>query len=144
MLRLPRKAALALEAVLDIAYNGRQPVQSREITGRQGVPDRYLEQTLQRLVREGVLKGVRGPRGGYTLARDRGTVTLGQVVRVLDAVDAEEDGPSTELGARVLGPLWLRVQAEILARLDAVTLDDLCREARAKGCRRADGTAGAP
>ena len=72
MLRLSKKTLLALEAVVDVAYNARpDPVQSKEITKRQGIPQRYLEQVLQQLVREGVLKGVRGPRGGYRLARAR-------------------------------------------------------------------------
>ena len=62
MLRLSRKTLLALEAVIDIAYNARpEPVQAKEITARQGVPQRYLEQVMQQLVRAGILKGVRGP-----------------------------------------------------------------------------------
>ena len=62
MLRLSRKTLLALEAVIDIAFNARpEPVQAKEITARQGVPQRYLEQVMQQLVRAGILKGVRGP-----------------------------------------------------------------------------------
>ena len=50
MLRLSRKTYLALEAVIDIAYNARpEPVQAKEITARQGVPQRYLEQVMQQL-----------------------------------------------------------------------------------------------
>ncbi|TDI67871.1 MAG: transcriptional regulator, partial [Alphaproteobacteria bacterium] len=65
MIRLPKKLLFAVEAVLDIAYNaGTQPVQSKEITARQGIPRRYLEQVLQKLVRAGILSCVRGPRGG--------------------------------------------------------------------------------
>ena len=65
MLRLSKKLMFAIEAVLDIAYNaGAQPVQSREINSRQGIPRRYLEPVLQQLVRAGILEGVRGPRGG--------------------------------------------------------------------------------
>jgi Rrf2 family iron-sulfur cluster assembly transcriptional regulator len=72
MLKLSRKTLLALEAVIDIAFNARpEPVQAKEITARQGVPQRYLEQVMQQLVRAGILKGVRGPRGGYRLARER-------------------------------------------------------------------------
>jgi Rrf2 family protein len=71
MLRISKKLMFAIEAVLDIAYNaGSEPVQSGEITRRQGIPKRYLEQVLQQLVRAGVLAGVRGPRGGYRLARE--------------------------------------------------------------------------
>ena len=48
MIRLSRKTLLALEAVIDIAYNARpEPVQAKEITARQGVPQRYLEQVMQ-------------------------------------------------------------------------------------------------
>jgi Rrf2 family protein len=141
MLRLTRKTQLALEAVLDIAYNARpDPVQSRDITRRQGIPNRYLEQVLQQLVREGVLKGVRGPRGGYVLARERRRVTLGDVLRVLDAmeVEGEEEASRAELGEKVIAPLWDAVHAEILERFDGVTMEDLCREATDKGIPRAE------
>lgn len=143
MLRLSRKTALALEAVLDIAYNARpDPVQSRDITARQGIPQRYLEQVLQRLVREGVLRGVRGPRGGYTLARERRRVTLGDVVRVVQSLEGDDEfAPSSAaLGEKVIAPLWEGIEAEILRRFDAVTIEDLCRQARGQGIARADGT----
>src|SRR5262245_9327799 len=82
MIRLSRKTLLALEAVIDIAYNARpEPVQAKEITARQGVPQRYLEQVMQQLVRAGVLKGVRGPRGGYRLARERRRISVGEIGR---------------------------------------------------------------
>lgn len=143
MLKLSRKTALALEAVLDVAYNARpDPVQSRDITERQGIPHRYLEQVLQQLVRDGILKGVRGPRGGYTLARERRRVTLGDVVRVVNALDLEDDQPGSgaELGARVIGPIWEAIQSDLLERLDAITMEDLCREAETKGVPRAGET----
>ncbi|MEL6476009.1 MAG: Rrf2 family transcriptional regulator [Pseudomonadota bacterium] len=134
MLRLSRKTMLALEAVLDVAYNARpDPVQSKDITRRQGVPQRYLEQVMQQLVHKGVLKGVRGPRGGYTLARERRKITVGDVVRVVDQLDEEADkDPVSEadLGVRVIAPLWAETQEEVLARLDAITMEDLCRQAR--------------
>jgi Rrf2 family iron-sulfur cluster assembly transcriptional regulator len=140
--KLTRKTALALEAVVDIAYHARpDPVQARDITARQGVPHRYLEQVLQRLVREGVLRGVRGPRGGYVLARERRRVTLGDVIRVVATMDAEEEavGFGPGLGALVVAPIWDAASAEMLARFDAVTLEDLCREAQARGIPAPDG-----
>ena len=58
MFRLSKKMLFAIEAVLDIAYHaGSEPVQSREITRRQKIPQRYLEQALQQLVRAGILVG---------------------------------------------------------------------------------------
>ena len=84
MPRLSKKTMFAIEAVLDVAfYVGEHPVRSGDITERQRIPKRYLEQVLQHLVRAGILSGKRGPRGGYRLGRDRGRITLGEVVRVV-------------------------------------------------------------
>src|SRR5258706_2783378 len=80
MLKLSRKTLLALEAVIDIAFNARpEPVQAKEITARQGVPHRYLERVMQQLVRAGVLKGVRGPRGGYRRRHARATGSVRRI-----------------------------------------------------------------
>jgi Rrf2 family protein len=137
MLRLSRKTLLALEAVIDIAFNARpEPVQAKEITARQGVPQRYLEQVMQQLVRAGILKGVRGPRGGYRLARERRRISVGDVVRVAEAIeDAEEEKvrPRSDLGQRVVAPLIQTLQDDVMARLDAVSIEDLCQRARLHG-----------
>ena len=131
----------ALEAVVDVAYNSRaEPVQSKEITRRQGIPQRYLEQVMQQLVRSGILKGVRGPRGGYHLARERRRITVGEVVRVVAELEngGDEDGPSagSVFGSRVIQPLLDDLQAEIMDRLDDITVEDLCRRARGAGIER--------
>jgi Rrf2 family protein len=137
MLKLSRKTLLALEAVIDIAFNARpEPVQAKEITARQGVPQRYLEQVMQQLVRAGVLKGVRGPRGGYRLAKERRRISVGDVVRVAESIDDEEGAdpePRSELGARIVTPLIHTLQEEVMTRLDAISIEDLCTRARAAG-----------
>jgi len=140
MLRLSRKNVLALEAVLDIAYNARpHPVQAKDITERQGIPHRYLEQVLQQLVRHNILKGVRGPRGGYTLAKERRRVTLGDVLRVVSQIDTDEDDTVSKalLGEKIILPIWNDVQEEIMQRMDQITMEDLCRKAQADGIPRA-------
>ena len=68
-------------------FNPIASVQSKEITLRQGIPQRYLEQVMQHLVRAGILKGVRGPRGGYLLARERRRISAGDIVRVIGALE---------------------------------------------------------
>ena len=96
MFQLPKKVLFAIEAVLDIAYHtGAEPVQSKDITRRQGIPRRYLEQALQQLVRHGILVGVRGPRGGYRLARERRSITIGIIVRVVQGVGNGPQGRTT-------------------------------------------------
>lgn len=142
MLKFSRKTLLALEAVLDVAYNARpDPVQSKDITRRLGIPQRYLEQVMQQLVREGVLKGVRGPRGGYTLARERRRITVAEIVRIVDAANDEDAPPASELGEKVSRPLWREAQEAVLAELEKVTMQDLCRTAEEKGVRRGGGLA---
>ncbi|HEY5238116.1 MAG TPA: Rrf2 family transcriptional regulator [Rhizomicrobium sp.] len=137
MLKLSRKTLLALEAVIDIAFNARpEPVQAKEITARQGVPQRYLEQVMQQLVRAGVLKGVRGPRGGYRLAKERRRISIGDVVRVAESVEDaenEEVAPRSDLGARIVGPLIESLQEEVMKRLDDISIEDLCQRARSAG-----------
>jgi len=144
MLRLSRKTLLALEAVIDIAFNARpEPVQAKEITARQGVPQRYLEQVMQQLVRAGILKGVRGPKGGYRLARERRRISVGDVVRVAEAIeDSEEEKvrPRSELGLRIVAPLIQNLQDDVMGRLDGISIEDLCQQARAHGVELAGGT----
>lgn len=144
MLRLSRKTLLALEAVIDIAFNARpEPVQAKEITARQGVPQRYLEQVMQQLVRAGILKGVRGPRGGYRLAKERRRISVGDIVRAAELAEdeiAEEASPRSELGARIVTPFIQSLQDELMARLEAITVEDLCQKARAAGVSADDNT----
>ena len=138
VLGLSKKMVFALEAVLDIAYNaGAEPVRSREITRRQGISQRYIEQVMQRLVHAGVLKGVRGPRGGYRLARERRRVTVGEIARIVyameDGGEAAADRDGSALGQAVVRPLWRELQDELMARLDALTIDELCKRAQDRG-----------
>lgn len=141
MFRLSKKLLFAIEAVVDIAYHaGDQPVQSSVITERQGIPRRYLEQVLQQLVRAGILSGVRGPRGGYRLARERRLISLGDVVRVVRAMetaqDPVEDPAGSRLGREVVRPIWDQMLESCMAKLDETTIDDLCRAAREQGIAR--------
>ena len=134
--KLSRKTVLALEAVVDIAYNARpEPVQAKEITERQGIPQRYLEQVMQHLVHEGILKGVRGPRGGYRLARERRRITAGEIVRLVSALESSQDdgaqGAGSDLGHQIVRPLINDAVERMFAELDKVTIEDLCRDAEA-------------
>jgi Rrf2 family transcriptional regulator, iron-sulfur cluster assembly transcription factor len=141
MLKLSRKSLYALEAVVDIAYNARaEPVQSKEITLRQGIPQRYLEQVMQQLVRAGILKGVRGPRGGYLLARERRRISAGDIVRVIGALETTgepgEYETESSIGQEVMQPILQDLHNTMMEKLDSITVDDLCTEARANGLRR--------
>ncbi len=134
MFRLSKKMLYAIEAVLDIAYHaGSAPVRSQEITRRQGIPKRYLEQALQHLVRSNILIGVRGPRGGYRLARERRRITIGDIVGVVrdmeSAEQKEQEVCESQLGQQVVRPLLNELQDSLMVHLNSTTIDDLCNRA---------------
>ena len=123
LLKLSKKEITTVEAVLDIALNGGGGlVQSADITTRQGIPPRYLEPILQKLGRAEVLVGVRGPGGGYRLARERRRITLWQLV---DAMRPETDVQATP-NSDALADTLVTIEADVRARLDAVTIEALC------------------
>jgi Rrf2 family transcriptional regulator, iron-sulfur cluster assembly transcription factor len=130
---LPKPARFALMAALDVALHARgRPVSSKELAARHDLPPRRLETLLQALVRAGILKSVRGPAGGYELARERRRLSVGEIVRVALRAEEEEDRAPALLVA-VLEPLIAETEEASLKRLDAITLEDLYARAVAKG-----------
>ena len=139
ILRLSKKLMFAIEAVLDIAYNvGSQPVQSGAINERQGIPRRYLEPVLQQLVRAGILEGVRGPHGGYRLARERNKITLADIARAVRSGEAAGEAAANDpngsaLGSQIVRPLCMELSGKWMNQLSTITIDDLCSKARETG-----------
>jgi len=138
MPRLSKKTMFAIEAVLYVAFHvGENPVRSGDITERQRIPKRYVEQVLQHLVRAGILSGKRGPRGGYRLGRERSQITLGEVVRVVRRLEAETEPSDLSVGSalahEVVWPAWEKLREDMMTQLDTISIEDLCRRARAKG-----------
>lgn len=138
MLTLSNKIMYSIEAVVDIAYHSNgQPVQSQRISSRQRTPGRYLEQSLQKLVKANILTGVRGPRGGYQLARERRRISVGEIVRIVTDLETENVVENTltdsEISGKVLNPMWGKIQNTTLEQLDKITIEDLCIKANERG-----------
>jgi Rrf2 family transcriptional regulator, iron-sulfur cluster assembly transcription factor len=134
MILLSRRSMLGIAAVVDIAIHGRAgPVAAKLLAARHNLPPRHLETLLQALVRSGILKGVRGPRGGYELAKERRRVTAGDVVRAAMASQAEEEmeqpEPESRLVDMVVSPAVKLAGESFLKSLDAYSIEDLCRQA---------------
>lgn len=133
---LSRRSLLAIAAVTDIALHARpMPVAAKALAARHNLPPRYLEPVLQALVRQGILKGVRGPRGGYELARERRRITAGDIVRIAMAAQEDESSspvPESRLAEAVVAPLVSKGTDAFLAELDKVTVEDLCNRAQAE------------
>ncbi|MDB5641848.1 MAG: Rrf2 family transcriptional regulator [Hyphomicrobiales bacterium] len=133
MILLSRRSQLAIAAVVDVALHARpSPVAAKALAARHNLPPRHLETLLQALVKAGILKGVRGPRGGYELARERRRISAGEIVRAAMADGLEEGvgpAPESKLVDVVIQPLVEVASRRFLSELDAVTVDDLCRRA---------------
>ena len=133
---LSRRSLLAIAAVTDIARHARpMAVSAKALAARHNLAPRYLEPVLQALVRQCIVKGGRGPRGGYRLAREWRQRTAGDIVRIAMAA-LEEDGssplPESRLAEAVVGPLVQRGTEAFLTELDQVTVEDLCQKAQAE------------
>jgi Rrf2 family protein len=134
---LSRRSVLAITAVVDIALHARPlPVAAKMLAARHELPPRHLETLLQALVRSGILKGVRGPRGGYELARERRRISAGEIARAA-MLAADEDGgeplPRSALIDGVVAPQVAEASDAFLAVLDGVTVEALCRQAEERG-----------
>lgn len=143
-MRLSLQVQYAICGVFDLAYNGQgEPVQVRVIGERQGIPTRYLEQIFQRLRRARIVRGKRGPGGGYTLARGPGEITLRDVV---EAIEGPADRWFVPASAARAGRvpyrpsfLWPRLAQQIAEALAETTIEDICRDAAKQSVRRAHG-----
>src|SRR5437868_5481946 len=120
-------------AVIDLALQyGAGPVQSAEIAGRQAIPEAYLEQLLTSLRKAGLIKSIRGPRGGHELARPPAEVTLCEVVTALDGPLDVESPPADPVlrdvpAACVIREVWVQVVDASAQVLRSVTLDVLAQ-----------------
>jgi Rrf2 family transcriptional regulator, iron-sulfur cluster assembly transcription factor len=128
---LPHKTILAIGAVVDIAlYSGKGRVSTLDLADRLQLPRRYLEHILQALVREGILLGMRGPRGGYKLAKARQAISLFDLSEAVKTVEIEK--PSKEfpglLGAVVM-PMLAQAEQGFASALARISVEDLVQAA---------------
>ncbi len=142
MIHQSRKLFYVVEAMTTIAYNaGNGAISSREIAKNQGLPPRYLEQLMQRLVKAGLLRGMRGPNGGYVLAKERRRITIADIYKALD-VEKEEDHSGykpTAIGEIIIKPTWDKFDNTVITTLQTINLADLCEQAQQKKIEKNSG-----
>jgi len=129
---LPRKAALAVAAVIDVALESpARPLTAKFLSTRYSLPPRHLEPLLQALVRQGILRGVRGPRGGYELARERSRITVDEILRAADSAEEINGVPfaHSKLLKQIVMPALGQVERACAQALARINLDDLARSA---------------
>jgi Rrf2 family protein len=123
MMSITTKSPYALQALAELARSGEGPVPIGELARRRDIPVQFLEQLFATLRRAGILKSQRGVKGGYTFARTPASITVLEIVELLD-------GP---FGRDVDG-IFGEAAAAARAVMQASTLADVVeREARAAG-----------
>jgi Rrf2 family protein len=124
------KGALAIAAVIDVAiYSATGPVSAKALATRHKLRPRDLEPVLQALVRDGILKGIRGPRGGYEVAREQAKITAEDILNSVGRIEeAVEPLPESEL-IGVVEPKLAIAEQYFSAVLREINLADLVRQA---------------
>ena len=137
MFRIQKKVIYAIEAVIDIALNsGPGLVQNEDVAKRQGIPKRYLEQTLQILVRNKILVGSRGPRGGYSLAKERRKITISDIIKSVSNDDKKITNHHSDISQKIIIPLIRNSTKECFEKLDLITVEEICKIAKDKNIQK--------
>jgi Rrf2 family transcriptional regulator, iron-sulfur cluster assembly transcription factor len=132
MALLTRKGVLAVAAVIDIAVHAdHRPVSAKALAERHGLPPRHLEPVLQSLVREGILKGIRGPGGGYELARERRDISAENILQAAATDDDEPFNSASPLIATVIVPAISQAEKMFSEALARISVEDMAMRAQA-------------
>lgn len=133
-MRLSTKGRYAVMAMVDLAMHGDgRPVALAAIADRQEISLSYLEQLFARLKRDSLVKSVRGPGGGYMLARGAAETRISDIIVAVDEqIRATRCDPNTGIGCTkaktrcLTHDLWSELSNQIHMFLSAVTLSDVC------------------
>jgi Rrf2 family transcriptional regulator, iron-sulfur cluster assembly transcription factor len=137
-MKLSARCRYGLRAAFDIAFHNRgRPTRVREMSKRQGVGPRMLEQVLARLKAAGLVGAQRGRRGGYFLARPAAEISVGDVVRACDGALRLTVGQASKEAAAPADAVWAELDREVTAAFDSISLAEICRRTERAGVRRA-------
>ncbi|OUL36457.1 transcriptional regulator [Nostoc sp. T09] len=134
-MEISNKSEYALLALLELAsrYPSGESLQIRQMAVLQDIPNRYLEQLLATLRRGGLIKSIRGAKGGYVLARDPRKISLLEAWSCIEGVDAVApiDKNSKTVETQIIEEIWHEARQAANSVLEKYTLQDLC-ERRSK------------
>lgn len=137
-MKISTRGRYALRLMLDLAlYGGDGPVALGEISRRQEISEKYLEQLTPALSKAGLLRSVRGAGGGYLLTRAPAEYTVGEILRTQEGdlapvACAGVEGSCGRAQRCATVELWRKVREAVDGVVDAVTLQDLVDDHRAK------------
>ena len=141
LFKIQKKVIYAIEAVVDIALNsGPNPVQNEAIAKRQGIPKRYLEQTLQMLVKDRILVGSRGPKGGYSLAKERRKIKLSKIINSVSDNETEKKIFNSHLSQSIILPVISNIKNKCIESFTDISVEDMCKLAKDKKVQKSSST----
>ena len=131
-MKLTTKGRFAVTAMLDLALNEKDmPIKLSEISQRQSISLSYLEQLFGKLRKQGLVKSVRGPGGGYLVAKNHNNISVKNIISSVDEqIDATQCGGKENCNDGhqcITHNLWETLNSKILNYLDATTLDELVK-----------------
>ena len=139
-MRMSTRGRYALRAMLDLALHDEEgPVLRHDIATRQELSADYVAQLFQHLCAVGLVKGIKGPGGGYRLAHDPSSIRVGDIVRAVEGPISPVQCATAALGGQptchraegcTTRLLWVRLSEVIAQFLDSITLKELCDQAR--------------
>jgi len=122
----------ALRAVAEIAAAAPKHIKAERIARVQGIPLKFVENILTTLKHAGIVNAMRGPSGGYWLARPADDITLADIIRAVEGPLANVRGTRPERlkyggAASSLSDVWIAVRVNLRGVLEAVTIDHLVK-----------------
>ena len=149
-MKISTQARYGVRALFDIAYHSAGlSTQVKDISARQSISPRYIEQIFQKLKRAGLVKSVRGPAGGYYLVRKPEEIRIGDIIRATEgnidlvfctgsrsAKPASCQKACERADECVVRDVWQEASHRLMAYFDSITLEALCKVAQSRGIER--------
>lgn len=144
-MRLSTQSRYGVRAIFDIAYHSEGlDTQVKDISRREGISPRYIEQIFQKLRKAGIIGSKRGPSGGYFLNKKPEEITIGEIIRVTEGdinpvlcVSSKgSDQPCEKSGECVTQIIWNGAGDKLKDYFDSITVNDLCKMAREMGLKK--------
>ncbi len=136
-MHLSTRGHYGLLAMFDLAeHYGSGPISLKTVAERQNISDNYLEQLIAVLRKAGLVRSVRGAQGGYILAREPGSITVGDIIRAMegpiapvDCVSEVEPAECDQAESCITRLVWTRVRDKLTEVMDSISLADMLRDA---------------
>jgi len=143
-MKISSKIRYGVRLICDIAYNSQEkPVQVKTVSKRQEISAKYTEQIFQKLKKAEIIKSVRGPFGGYLLAKKPEEITIGDIIKAIDGKDIElvfcsgypqgSKKSCKRFGKCVVSEVWNGASRTLMDYFNSVTINQICARSKEKG-----------